>query len=128
MLIDNTIALSRLNKLSSRHPIARTYKRLISLSEFVHGFTCIAKHIPADGILLRTRGREPGARIIFYMCKFSRHSKKFWKVWEAFSVETLSLIRRPEHTPLFGVNGAKSLASCGGYPGYHDQDDRRLGN
>ncbi|POM76602.1 Hypothetical protein PHPALM_6143 [Phytophthora palmivora] len=58
MLIDNTIALSRLNKLSSRHPIARTYKRLISLSEFVHGFTCTAKHIPGEWNIMVDAGSK----------------------------------------------------------------------
>jgi hypothetical protein len=48
MKIDNTSAVSWLNKRSSGEPVARIYNRLISLSEFRHSFTCSAEHIPGE--------------------------------------------------------------------------------
>jgi len=133
MWIDNTSAVSWLSKRSSRHPIARMYNRLISLSEFRYSLTCSARHIPGDENTMADAGsRAWGPYHTLYdlwtnlsyswtQVPIRSPFDNLSKTWETYSADMPSLHQPPGSTTPTGVNGASSPRDSAGLHGSHAQ-------
>ncbi|EGZ22186.1 hypothetical protein PHYSODRAFT_495546, partial [Phytophthora sojae] len=129
MWIDNTSAVAWLAKRSSRHPTARLYNRLISVSEFRYSLTCSAAHIAGEENVMADAGFRAWCEDHPLYAVWTNLSDAWTQVqivppfdnlsslWATLSVDTLSLVQPPENTTRTGGNGVISPTNSGGCRG-----------